>query len=489
MNIVDPILFQSEIQPKAAALCAPGSAIGLISYGRLAQFIHNVARHIRKLGLASGQIVVVSIKDEIFQVAVTLALARLGIATVSGSDDRVANVVKLDAVIADEPAKFRSASQLILADLSWTKGDGKPLGPQEFPQCAPADICRIILTSGSIGEPKAIALDQRMIAARVASNSVVFGSRYSTSLRIYSDMPISTAPGFRHLIGTLWRGGTFFFPGETFETTIDSFEEYKVQCCAASPGGMEILLKGFERYPTLQSELELVIVAGDVFPRALSDRVRARLCPHVVSVYGATEVGTAASAPMPLIAGIPNAVGIVAPGVAVEMRDEAGVRLPTGHEGLIAIKNPTGVESYMGDPAATARTFRNGWFVPGDIGVLDAQNILCITGRQDALLNLGGDKINPERVEAVLAGCEGLVECAAFGAPNASGILELWVAVVADPKLQDDQLQAYCESHLGLVPTGFVRVERLPRNQMGKIERSRLSKPLLHAKSSSSASS
>ncbi len=90
MNIVDSILFQSEMQPKAAALCAPGSAIGLISYGRLRQFIHNICRNIRKLGLARGQTVAASIKDEIFQAAVTLALARLGIATVPRYDDRLA---------------------------------------------------------------------------------------------------------------------------------------------------------------------------------------------------------------------------------------------------------------------------------------------------------------------------------------------------------------------------------------------------------------
>jgi hypothetical protein len=117
MNIVDPILFQCEIQPKAAALCAPGSNIGLISYGRLAQFIHNISRTIRKLGLAPKQLVAVSIKDEIFQTAVVLALARLGIVTVSRYDERLAGTVKVDAVITDSPAAFVNAPQLILADL------------------------------------------------------------------------------------------------------------------------------------------------------------------------------------------------------------------------------------------------------------------------------------------------------------------------------------------------------------------------------------
>jgi len=476
MNIVDPILFQSEIQPKAAALCAPGSAIGLISYGRLVQFIHNIARHIRKLGLAPGQIVAVSITDEIFHAAVILALARLNIASVSGYDGRNRVAFKIDAVIADAPTAFANAPQLFLADLSWTRGDGTPLAPNEYPQLAPTDLCRIVLTSGSTGGPKAVALGHAILGARVAHRALIFASAALDCLRVYCDLPISTGVGYHVLLSTLWRGGTFVFPGETFEVTAEAFEEYRVLSCVVSTGGLELMLQGYERYPSLQSELELVIATGDVFAKPLSDRVRARLCSHVVTFYGSTEAGATATAPVQLVSETMGAVGVVVPYVTVEIRNEAGVSLPLGEEGLIAIKTPIAVDRYMGDVEATTRSFRGGWFLPGDIGTLDARNVLRLTGRRDALINLGGDKINPERIEAVLAGCEGLKECAVFGAPNALGILELWVAVVADPKLQDDQLRAYCGSNLRLttVPAGFVRVERLPRNQMGKIERSRL---------------
>jgi acyl-coenzyme A synthetase/AMP-(fatty) acid ligase len=473
MNIADPILFQSEIQPKAAAMCAPGSAIGLISYGRLAQFIHNIARHIRKLGLAPRQIVAVSIKDDIFQAAVMLALARLNIVTVSNYDERALSAVKIDAVITDSPAAFVKVPQLILADLSWTRGDGAALAPQEYPQIA-TKICRIFLTSGSAGQPKAVALSNDIIAARINQRALVYGRRASNCLRVYCDMPLSTASGFLWLLLTLWRGGTFFFPGETFEATVDAFEEYRVQCCVASPGGLELLLKGYDRYPTLQSELELVATAGDMFPKVLSDRVRARLCSHVVTVYGSTEAGGTASAPAQLLCDRQDAVGFVVPGVTVDIMNEAGVRLPRGEEGLVAIKHPLAVDRYLGDPAATARSFHDGWFFPGDIGVVEPDNMLRIRGRRDAVINLGGDKVNPERIEAVLAGCGGLAECAVFGVHNAVGIEEMWVAVVADPKVGDEQLRTYCESHLGLIPAGFIRVDHLPRNHMGKIERARL---------------
>src|SRR5204863_8310049 len=105
-------------------------------------------------------------------------------------------------------------------------------------------------------------------------------------------------------------------------------------------------------YPALQSELELVISTGDMFPKRLCDRVRARLCSHVVTAYGATETGTTASASAHLVSDLPGAVGVVAPGVTVEIRNETGLTLPLGEEGFVAIKSPMAVDRYLGDAAA-----------------------------------------------------------------------------------------------------------------------------------------
>src|SRR6266571_1890181 len=83
MNIVDPILFQCRQQPPVAAICVPGAEIGLISYRRLGLFIHNISRRLAATGLRPGQLVAVSIEDQIFHIAMLLALARLGMASVS----------------------------------------------------------------------------------------------------------------------------------------------------------------------------------------------------------------------------------------------------------------------------------------------------------------------------------------------------------------------------------------------------------------------
>src|SRR5262245_39427000 len=108
MNIVDPVLFHAALQPKAAALCAPGSGIGLISYGRLGQMIHGLCRQLRRFGLGPGKVAAVQIADPIFHAAMTLALARLGAVTVSRYDERILDALRIDVLIADafaQPAK------------------------------------------------------------------------------------------------------------------------------------------------------------------------------------------------------------------------------------------------------------------------------------------------------------------------------------------------------------------------------------------------
>jgi len=479
MNIVDPILFQASMQPKAAALCAPGTGISLISYGRLVQMVHTISRQLLRFSLGPGKIVAVEIKDPIFLAAVTLALARLGAATVSRYDDRILNAVGIDALVADAYPPRAKVDQMILVDLSWTKTEA--VDPPDVPSSGPDDLCRIILTSGTTGEPKAVAFTNRMVAARTASNNFVFGSRFPPCSRIYSDLPLSTAPGFWYFIHTLWRGGTFFLPGETFEATVDIFDEHKVQCVVASPAGLEVLLRKYEQYPSLQSEFEMMIAVGDVFSKTLSDRVRSRICSHVTCVYGATETQTTATGPAHVLCETPGATGFVVPNVTVEIVSESGDTLPNGIEGLVRIKSPNVVDCYMGDPVASAKAFRDGWYYPGDRGRLEPGNLLCLAGREDTLLNLGGDKVSPESIEQVVAACPGVFECAAFGVPNEFGIGTLWVAILADSNLGDETLRAHCRSNLPgqFVPAGFLRPAALPRNAMGKVDRAALPKLLI----------
>src|SRR5262249_30651857 len=158
------------------------------------------------------------------------------------------------------------------------------------------------------------------------------------------------------------------------------FDEHRVQCIVAAPAGLKVLLDKYQRYPALQSEFDMMIAVGDVFTKALSDAVRARICSRVTCVYGATETQTTATGPMQVLSETPGAVGFVVPNVTVEIVSDAGQVLTQGMEGLVRIKGPNVVDRYLGDGEASARVFRDGWFYPGDRGRLEAGNLLCLAG-------------------------------------------------------------------------------------------------------------
>jgi len=476
MNIVDPILFQCARQPPAAAICVPGSGIGLISYRRLEWFLHNVSRRLISLGLPPGSMVAVDIEDVIFHAIVLLALMRLGMITVSLRHDQVSLPIGAAALVTTNRSAAGNAGRVVLADLSWTDGDGEPLEPHLVPQTDADQICRIILTSGTTNEPKAVALTHRLVARRISRHWTVLGNRFANFQRLYSDVPVSSSLGFQSLIYVLWRGGTVFFPGNDFASTLRAFEDYKVQCLIGSPGGFENLLRWFDTIPNYQSNIEQLVCAGGVLSRSLSERLRSRIASNLTSLYGSTEAGMTATAHAHEIADIPRAVGFVAPGTAIQIVDASETILAPGQEGYVRIRSEAAVDRYFGNPEASAKVFRDGWFYPGDIGTLSPAGLLTISGREQTVLNLGGDKVSPEMIERVLSQFKGIVEAGAFTAPNEYGNNEIYALVVAQDKLDEAELRVHCEALLqrSFVPVKFLVIDSLPHNDMGKIDRRRL---------------
>jgi acyl-coenzyme A synthetase/AMP-(fatty) acid ligase len=275
----------------------------------------------------------------------------------------------------------------------------------------------------------------------------------------------------------LSRGGVFMFRGANAEVTLQAFELYKIQCLVMSPAALGEFAEYYERFPTHQGNVQLILSGGSLISRALADRVRSRICSNLVTFYGATEVHGIAAAPVQATQDIPGAVGYLLPGMTVEAVDSSGASLPRGQEGLLRVRGPFSISGYLNDESASRSVFRDGWFYPGDIGTVTADGMLIIGGREKSVLNLGGDKINPELVEHVLAAAPGVSDAAAFAIPNALGNDELWSAIVWSGKVPNETaLQAHCRTNLPVrfQPVHYITVTAIPRNQFGKIERGRL---------------
>ena len=136
---------------------------------------------------------------------------------------------------------------------------------------------------------------------------------------------------------------------------------------------------------------------------------------------------------------------------------------------------PTVTRGYLANPAETALSFADGWFRTGDLGSLDEDGYLFLTGRIKNLINRGGEKISPEHVEAILAGCDGVIEAAVFAIPDATYGERVGAAVVVSPpeSVGPDQILESCRSQLAPfeVPDRLEVVGGLPHTAKGALDR------------------
>jgi acyl-CoA synthetase (AMP-forming)/AMP-acid ligase II len=479
VNIVDPILVQCRYQPDAPALCVPGSQHATIAYGQLGKLVNNIARRAGSVGLKPGDTVILYVADQIGHTLLLLGLAKAGVVTISARGYDLPPTIKIDALIADVKTGLPAGTRVIRADASWMEGDGSPPAVGDFAHDGNA-VARIVLTSGTTGQPKGVAYTHRVVAERVARFDYLTGNVLPATLRNCVSLGFSTSLGYLHLIYTLRRGGLAVLAGTSDEELVSASEFYRAETWIGSAGSLARLVQHFEQSRDRRCDLRAILCAGSLLPKALSDRVRLRMCPNLICIYGSTEMGMVATGPTHVISDTPGAVGFLTPATKVETVDAADQPLPPGSEGIIRIGSPYGVKEYVGDPEETAKTFRDGWFYPGDIGSLTTDNMLIITGRQKTLLNIGGDKIAPEAIEGTLMSFSGVDQAGVIAAADEFGNNVVWAAIVWGGDVKEAELHSYCQGKLPMpfVPCRFVRVDRVPQNEMGKIDRPRLTEML-----------
>src|SRR5579859_185338 len=368
MNLIEPILFQAKCQPEAPALCAQG--VDVISYGRLVMQMSIIARHALSLGLAPGNVVALSIDEPLLHAVVILGLMQAGMVTVSVAGHPPPSGLKIDTVISSRPYPFAPQARHFILDMSWMSGTAAPIETTPSGAAASGRTCRIILTSGTTGDSKAVALSHSIVMARNARFEYALGNRIPHVQRLYMNMGLAAALGFQFLTHILARGGTLFFRGDNIENTLRSFEIFRIEAMLATPTTLSQLLSTCDQYPLIDARVETILSSGSLLPSSLLARVRPRLCSHLVTGYGSTETAMSATAPAHRIAHIPGAAGYVTPGMRIEIVDESDRPLPAGTEGMIRIASQFGIDCYLDDPVESAQVFRDGWFYPGDLGAL-----------------------------------------------------------------------------------------------------------------------
>lgn len=224
------------------------------------------------------------------------------------------------------------------------------------------------------------------------------------------------------------------------------------------------------------SSLRLCLSAGAGLPRATFEAFQERFGVPVRQLYGTTETGMVAANMSDDPAATADSVGEPAGDVEVEIVDEDGNPVPSGGEGEITVASPAMTAGYAGADMTELNeaAFRGGSYLTGDMGFIDADGMLYVTGRKKLLIDVGGYKVDPIEVEDVIGQHPQVGEVVVVGVPGeVQGEEAVKAVVVATGPLERKDLTAYCRSRLAnfKLPQVIELREAIPKSPLGKVLR------------------
>jgi acyl-coenzyme A synthetase/AMP-(fatty) acid ligase len=470
------IFFHADANPEKAAIIT-GEAT--LTYRMLRQGILSVEKQLRNNGLKAGDRVGLSIQNAVGHMTLICALHRAGIVSVSLERPQVEflNDIVIDALLTNAPISG-TTTRMIPVDESWFNGElSAVVGPGAVRKVDGDNICRLILSSGTTGRPKIIALSFAAVRERLVSYSI----RMSTPSwdRIVCMPGLTTNYGYSFAITTLWLGRTICFAYDT--TARQLILAHQAELLVASTQQIADVAKGLEENFARLDSLRAVHIGGSVAYAPLSARIRMLVCNTLFCGYGSTEGGTIAYCPAESIFGMDRAVGVQTPWVEVEVLDEQKNVLEHGKEGEIRIRALGQGHRYVKTSDTEYEIDESDWFYPGDQGVVFRNGMMIISGRINEIINRGGTKVSPDAVEEMLKKHPVVGDAAAVGMLDDVGIEQIWVAVVArgNSNIDVSKMFDFCrEASPHYTPDRIFQVPEIPRNLLGKISREILKEKL-----------
>lgn len=331
-------------------------------------------------------------------------------------------------------------------------------------------------SSGSTGKPKRITRTQGQLMAEYQAFSSTI--KLSDADIILCTVPLYHAHGFNNcMFSSLLSGGTLVLMEGEFKPreAVKQIETHKITIYPSVPFMIKMIAEAFYPVKPDLSSVRLFFTAGAPLAREVSERFRNVFGMDVKQLYGSTETG-ALSINFDGDAKNEESVGKPLNGISIDILDENGEQLPNGTIGEVAIRSPAMTRQYDDLPAMTAECFRDGYFLSGDLGLVDADGRLFIKGRKKLFINVAGNKVDPIDVETIISTHPKVREVVVVGVPHSNYGEMVKAVVVAEPGCTEEEIVALCEKQFAWykVPKYVEFRTEIPRSPLGKILRKHL---------------
>ena len=295
-SFFEHILFQAKSHPKAPAIM---TARVVVTYEELVNRVRGVMKYLSEQGVKSGQILALNMQDPTAHCSAMIGAMASGVATLSavGARPSLPKNLAVDAMLSDHPVTVEGGLKILTVAPTWLK-DQQFADVGFTPGGMSRDaVARIITTSGTTGEQKAVPFTEEQLVERVYAQVVGLRPLAGPS-KTLGMMGVSSGAGFTNMMLILMTGGTLMLvPGLAQLSRVSSL--YKMDRILASTAQLIAMLRQQENDSADFSGVKSMVVGGSHIPRSVAKRARV-ICRNIICLYGATEVGVVATAPTEL---------------------------------------------------------------------------------------------------------------------------------------------------------------------------------------------
>lgn len=392
-------------------------------------------------------------------------------------------------ILLPDPEPHDPAAQLSDNVISWSTflSAAEAISPDVAEQRAasilPTDIMDIMFTSGTTGQPKAVMCSHGQNIQCFIRDDFKGIPNIDNVLLL---SPFFHSFGYKAgwLAGLI--NGFTVFPVLSFDLNklLGQIDRDRITILSGTPTLFQSILAHPERKNYDLSSLRHSGIGGAPVPAALVAKMKTELGIEQVSTgYGLTETCgiVTDSRQRENLERVSNSSGCPIPGVEVKCISLDGIEVPIGEAGEICVRGHNVMQGYYKNPEATAEMIDvYGWLHTGDIGILDQQGYLKITGRIKDMIISGGFNVYPVEIENSLANIEGVMQAAVVGIVDErmGEVPKAYIVKAVDSDLQEQQVIDWCRKNMAnyKVPRAVEFIYEMPLNASGKILKRELRK-------------
>ena len=356
----------------------------------------------------------------------------------------------------------------------------------------------IIFTSGTTAAPKGVVVTYQDLTVYV-TNTVSPADPTSDHDTILISVPLFHIAGVTAMVSAVWGGRTLvLLPQFSPEAWMEAVDQHGVTHSMVVPTMLRRIMDHPDFHRFSGRTLKLVAYGAAPMPYDTVRRAIDAFDCDLINAYGQTESTSSISFLGPddhRLVGTPEeiakkdnrlrSVGKIMDDVDLSVQDDEGTHLGAGRAGEICVRSGRVMKGYYKQDQATRDVLKDGWLHTGDLGYLDEDGYLFITGRTKDLIIRGGENIAPGEVEQALEDHPSVEEAAVIGVPDADWgeVVKAVIVPARGMTVTLDTVRDYCKSRLGSykTPQYLTVVGELPRNHMGKVLKDDLRK--LHGRS------